>query len=145
MVLDAIRCYPVPYHEAAQSLLDGSDDSELSPDEEPVIRTHRYTEKAVRPQYTIRYTPTHINADKQTYIWSSIHIYTPSTNIRTHTQMHACVFMPAYMYTCMYVIQYASMLTCMYTNSHTVLTHVHKHTCVHIGSSRDPSTRPLDW
>ncbi len=71
MVFGATR-----YHNktAAQPLPDGSDDSELSSEEdEPVIRTHRYTGEAVRWQYSIRYTPTHINADKQTDIYMEIH------------------------------------------------------------------------
>ena len=75
MVLEWMLYGATRYHgkTAAQPLPDGSDDSELSPEEdEPVIRTNSYTEEAVRPQYTIRYTPTHINADKQTDIWTSI-------------------------------------------------------------------------
>ena len=76
VVLDAIRCHHSKT--AVQPLPDGSDDSELpSEEDEPVIRTHIYTEEAVRPQYTIRYTPTQINADKQIDInYGQVYMYT---------------------------------------------------------------------
>ena len=69
MVLEWMLYGATRYHgkTAAQPLPDGSDDSELSPEEdEPVIRTHRYTEEAVRPQYTIRYVYTDTRKRRQT-------------------------------------------------------------------------------
>ena len=95
--------------------------------DEPVIRTHRYTEEAVRPQYTIRYTPTHINANRQTYGQVYTYTYIVQIYARTHKCMHvySCLHTRVYMY----VIQYASMLTCMHTNSDI---HAYTHTCLYI-------------